>query len=131
MWILSITPLSSGPADAGEDAAGLRNAVFDVRVTQPYSPDTLAAVGTLLETAGVGVVGTSILFTSGVRVPRTPTVVLTDAGGSRPMMTQMDPLALQSPVVRVVASAVTQKAAHDLAWLAYLALDGVTNQEVG
>jgi len=122
-------PLSE-PADAGEDAAGLRNAVFDVLTMQENSSDTLADLGSILETAGVGVVGTSILFTSGARIGRAPTIVLRDAGGQGHEKRQGDLLALQRITTRVVASATSQRAARDLAWAAYHALEVVLNQEV-
>lgn len=128
-WFLTIMPLSE-PADVGEDAAGLRNAVFEVLTTQENSSDTLAELGSILETAGVGVVGTSILFTSGARLSRTPTIVLKDAGGQGHLKRQDDLLALQRITTRVVASATTQRAARDLAWAAYRALEVVLNQEV-
>lgn len=128
-WVLSVRPLSE-PADFGDDAAGLRNSIFRVMTLHENSTETLEMLGSILEAAGVGVVGTSILFTSGARIGQTPTLVLKDAGGRGHLRTQENPLALQRIVTRVVASAVTQEAARDLAWLAYRALETVHNREV-
>lgn len=128
-WILSVMPRSE-PSDVGTDETGLLLSSFEVLVLESKSSSTLDALGKILQDAGVGVIGTSILFTSAARVPRTPTIVLKDAGGFASVKTQNNVRHHQRVAIRVLASAVTQRAAHTLAWKAYHALEVVRNKHV-
>jgi len=118
------------PYTTGYDETGRRVVVtFDVASHQEASTTTLADLGALLQAAGVGTVGTSILFTSRVSIPDAPTVVLRDLGGVD-VSVQEQVHRFRQCVTRVEASALTLSAAKTLAWQAYHALEVVHNQDV-